>query len=217
VHDVDEPLGDADAPLDLTARMPSDVLIVIDDQGRVVSDSPSIEAILGYSPSEFIRRSPVDLIHPDERADAAEEYRRLQTGVAGELTAELRMQHASGEWCWVELLATNAIDHHVGAAVINFRDISDRKEAEQALRRSEERFRALAQNSFDVMMIMAPDGNVAYASPSVERTFGYRPEELVGTPGLDFLHPDDLEGAIERLATLLATPDAVQTSEMPRR
>jgi len=66
-------------------------------------------------------------------------------------------------------------------------------EAEQrALRQSEERFRALVQNSSDVISIIARDGLIRYQTPSIARIFGYDPTALVGTSLTELLHPDDV-------------------------
>ena len=71
-------------------------------------------------------------------------------------------------------------------------DVTELVAARDAVARSEERFRSLVQRSADVALVLDEDGIVAYASPAVER-FGYRPEEVVGRPGRDFIHPDDVE------------------------
>ena len=61
-----------------------------------------------------------------------------------------------------------------------------------AVRPDEERLEALALHSTDMAVVFDSDGNIAYATPSVEAMSGYRPDELVGTTGLDFVHPEDL-------------------------
>ena len=62
-------------------------------------------------------------------------------------------------------------------------------------RKSEERLRALVSNVLDVIMVVGPDGNLTYLSPSVERILGHAPEDLLGTNGFDLVRPDDLEVA----------------------
>ncbi|MEO8437088.1 MAG: EAL domain-containing protein [Chloroflexota bacterium] len=79
------------------------------------------------------------------------------------------------------------------------------------LRRSEERFRSLAQNSVDVNVVLLTDGSIAYESPAVERVLGHSVEGRLGTPFLDAAHPDDRDFAAQLFAEVLRTP-AVQLS-----
>jgi diguanylate cyclase (GGDEF)-like protein/PAS domain S-box-containing protein len=75
-------------------------------------------------------------------------------------------------------------------------------------RRSEARFRSLVQHSSDVIAVLDGDATVRFASPSVERLFGYPPESLVGTRLLDVLHPDDAAEATAFLSGLAGEPGA---------
>jgi PAS domain S-box-containing protein/putative nucleotidyltransferase with HDIG domain len=87
-------------------------------------------------------------------------------------------------------------------------DISDRKQSEDALRRSEEYFRSLIEKGSDVISVMDKKTIVQYISPSVERILGYKPEELIGTSGFALVHPDDLKrlSAAEDFLIILGTP-----------
>src|SRR5579863_7051971 len=69
----------------------------------------------------------------------------------------------------------------------------ERARAVEALERREEHYRSLTENSLDLVSILNIDGTIRYASPSHERTLGYRVEEVVGKNVFDFLHPDDIE------------------------
>src|SRR5881398_804472 len=69
---------------------------------------------------------------------------------------------------------------------------AERDDAEGALRASEERFRALIERGSDTITIVDAVGGILYESPSIERVLGYRPEELIGRPVLDYIHPDDV-------------------------
>ncbi len=74
--------------------------------------------------------------------------------------------------------------------------------AEASARESEARFRALVQNSSDVISILAPDSTIQFLSPSARTVFGHEPRKLVGLRLLDLLHPEDEPGARQFLAEL---------------
>jgi diguanylate cyclase (GGDEF)-like protein/PAS domain S-box-containing protein len=81
------------------------------------------------------------------------------------------------------------------------------------LRRSQERFRSLVQNSADVNMVVRADGTIDYESPAVERVLGYRVEDRVGRSALDVVHPDDRAWAEQLLADVLRSPGAQLAGE----
>jgi len=70
-------------------------------------------------------------------------------------------------------------------------DITGQKESENALVNSEQKFRLLAENSEDIISVHAADGTTWYLSPSLTHVLGYEVEEVIGTPILDYVHPDD--------------------------
>jgi len=89
-----------------------------------------------------------------------------------------------------------------------FRDVTERRRAEQGLKASETRFQALIEHSTDVFAILGADGRFTYCSPSATRQLGYDPDELVGQPGFDFLHPDDVPRVRTTFDTVLQRDQA---------
>jgi PAS domain S-box-containing protein len=77
---------------------------------------------------------------------------------------------------------------------------------QEELRRSEQRFRALVQNSSDVITVIDAEGTIRYVSPAVERIMGYRPEELVGKSVFYYVRPDDLQEGQNRFAEIWSRP-----------
>ncbi len=89
--------------------------------------------------------------------------------------------------------------------------------AEEALRRSEARFRALVQRATDIVAVLEPHGTRRYVSPAVERTLGYRPEELVGANVLEQMHPEDALRAQQLFASAVAHPGGTVSLEVRMR
>jgi diguanylate cyclase (GGDEF)-like protein/PAS domain S-box-containing protein len=94
-------------------------------------------------------------------------------------------------------------DPEIEGLVVNARDITDRKGAEQLLARNEARFRSLVQNSSDVVAVVDDNAFFTYVSPSILGMLGYKPDELVGTSALNLLPADDVSPALRALARIL--------------
>ena len=84
------------------------------------------------------------------------------------------------------------------------------RKSEAELRASEQRFRALVQNSHDAISIVGADATILWESPGITAVLGYEPDDRVGTNGLDHLHPDDLDEVTGVLADILTEPGATR-------
>lgn len=91
---------------------------------------------------------------------------------------------------------------------------AERAEAEAALISSERRFRSLARNASDVVLVTDSDGVVTYISPSVERLLGHTEEHYLGASAFEHLHPDDVGDALGLLPQLVADPTIVPIVEL---
>ena len=106
----------------------------------------------------------------------------------------------------MEAIGTNRLeDPAVQGIVINARDISERRAADEALRASEERFRSLVQHTSEFVLVLADDWLIAYASPAVGRFLGRDPSTLIGAR-TGALHPDDQEAFLAGLTEVRAEP-----------
>jgi len=97
--------------------------------------------------------------------------------------------------------------------VTEFRDITEQKQAEASVRKSEAKLSAMISNIADVIAIIDKDGVNRFKSPNIERWFGWRPEEIVGVSTWENIHPDDLSRTQEIFAGLLESPGSAVSSE----
>lgn len=172
-----------------------DVVILIGHAGEVVYSSPSSERVLGYTPEELAGQEAATLVHTDDLPVLHEVIQQAlqqpRTGFMG-LT---RVQHKDGSWRWVEKLITNLYDEpSVDALVCNLRDVTPRKQAEDALRESEELFREMADSIDEVFWLTDPEtSRLLYLSPAYEKIWGRSCQSLYEQPlsFLEVMHPDD--------------------------
>ena len=82
----------------------------------------------------------------------------------------------------------------------------ERKQAEDALRENERRFRALIENSADIVTLLDPAGVITYSSPAAARILGYDPETMIGRNAFDWVRPEHVERVAEHLAEALRNP-----------
>lgn len=92
-------------------------------------------------------------------------------------------------------------------------EIAERQRVESALAKSEAKFRALVQNSSDLIAVLDADGTISYQSPCSQDILGLPPEELEGKNIFDFVHPDDVSTALTSFKASLTSPGKTQVSE----
>jgi diguanylate cyclase (GGDEF)-like protein/PAS domain S-box-containing protein len=175
----------------------SDAITVLSADGTVRYVSPAIEKVLGYLPQERVGRSGFELLHPGDLSRAKVAFAEALRSPGVTLTAEVRMRHRDGSWRHVEVAGTNLLDDpSVRGFVLNWRDITERKRTEEALREAEARYRTLVEQIPAVTYIDPvddPDTSL-YTSPQIEEMLGYTPEEWQNEKlWPKRLHPDDRE------------------------
>jgi len=169
-------------------------------QGEILDANQELVRMLGYPDRPALLASKASELYvrpPDRRRILS---RHQEADVLSDIEVELR--RADGTTLWVEDHARPLRDSagRIVAYEGTLLDITRRKQAETALRSSEERFRALVQNATDIIATLNPRGRILSVTPSAERVLGYAPGALVGRDSLDLIHPDDAARAQQALA-----------------
>lgn len=117
----------------------SDIITVLEVDGTIGYQSPSLERILGYDPEDLVGQSAFDYVHPEDR-DRVREFFEERVDLDEEPKAvpvEFRFRHSDGTWRHLEAVGINLIeDPVVGGIVVNSRDVTKRKQIEDSLRQS---------------------------------------------------------------------------------
>lgn len=168
------------------------VIVVVDDHGRFEYLNPGVEAVLGYAPSELIGESGFDYIHEDDLGQASTLFQEMVADPTIQPTSEFRFKHADGSWIWLEVLGENlAEDPVLGGHVIYARDITERKQREQRLRRGRRRFHAIFNGQNLLVALLDPDGTIQEVNDTAlsyieEDATALRGDEIWNTPWFAF-------------------------------
>jgi two-component system, cell cycle sensor histidine kinase and response regulator CckA len=166
----------------LISENAADMIAVVDTQGNRIYNSLSYEKVLGYSPEELRESRSFDQIHPEDRERVKQAAREARdTGVGRAL--EYRIRHKNGTWRTLESTASvirNALGEPDKLVIVN-RDITERNQAAEALRRSEASFRSVIMAAPYGIFRTNLAGQLLMVNSALGRMLGYASEdELLG-------------------------------------
>ncbi len=198
--------GATDAPYRLLTENSIDVIALLSHDGTRVYVSPSCLQLTGYTPKEMRALRTADTTHPDDVARVLEVLGNRH----GQQTVTYRMRRKDGDYVWVETTC-KPLDgpgrEDLRLAIV--RNVDERVRVNQRLKESEERYRFLADNSADLIILVAQDGKRVYVSPACERMLGFTREEMLELNTRDAVHPEDADRLLEILGSdelMLANP-----------
>jgi diguanylate cyclase (GGDEF)-like protein/PAS domain S-box-containing protein len=185
------------------AETSTDMLGVVDSEGRFAYLSPACRELLGAEPATIVGRHAAELIHPDDLPN----LRRMFADAAGgadRLTVTLRLRRDGGAWVWVE--ATMRVLRDPAGEFLEahttVRDISDRMAATTAIEEAEARFRSTFEEAPIGMAITSQDGRFQRVNRALAGLLGYTQAELEGRHVTSLTHPEDRAADSEAIASM---------------
>ena len=170
--------------------------------------NPIFASMLGYTPEELCHLGMEDLTFPDDIPASKELVSQLVEGTRSHGAIEKRYVKKDGSLMWAQTTVSSIFDKHGQYlnSIALIQDITERKRADVALRVSEERYRALYDETPTMYFTLAMDGTVRSVNRFGAEQLGYRVEELVGYSVLGLFHEQDKEAVVASLSECLATP-----------
>jgi len=199
-----EALAESQERYRLLAENVSDVVIMGTAEGKISWVSPSVTATLGWVAEDLYGHRVSDFVRPDFVDLVVGLQAQVMRGEPAEFEAPFRT--AAGGHRWMQLRSKSLLDDRgrVVGRVAGLWDVHAAHEAKEELERSERRsalalaesehrYRLLAENVSDVVMLGTPDGTISWVSPSVTAALGWAPEDLVGHRAIDFVRPEVMD------------------------
>jgi PAS domain S-box-containing protein len=188
VHDsterkqAEESLRKSEAKFRAVVENSNDGIIFADASAIIHFRSPSYNKINGFTDEERLGKSGFDTVHPDDVDMIRSDWAKLVQHPESSIKTEYRIRHKDGSWRWIGTNGRNLLHHpDVASIVISSRDITERKRTEDALRKSESRYKMLFDAIPESVLLIGPDNRVVAANRASARLYGYEsPQQLVG-------------------------------------
>lgn len=183
----------------------SDIITLLDADGIIRYEGTSVAQILGYPGGERIGQSALSLLHAGDRERVAQQLEYLIQHPGQHVSTVFRIQHASGAWVYVEAIGNNLLhDSTVGYVVVNVRDITERKRAEEQLLL----LKAAMEHTSESVMITdaqldAPGPHIVFVNAGFEAVTGYKSAEVIGRSPRMLQGEKTSPGDLRRLRTQL--------------
>ncbi len=175
----------------------SDIIFIIDRDGKISYQSPSVFKSFGYTEEDTFGRTPFEFIHPDDIAISAEQLKKVYESSNEGTPTFARIIHKNGSTIYLEAIGMNMLENkYVNGVVIFGRNITERVLAEHELKESEERYRTLMESMNEVVMMVDNDDTVLYVNKRFYEVLGYSKEDIIGKTGYKVLLEEKDHGII---------------------
>jgi len=158
-----------------------DGTILVNAEGRITFGSPSVKHVLGYETHEIEGRNGFEFIHPDDIPSALESFQRELMEAPRIKFISIRLLQKNGEWLWCMVRGHNLLKNtYVNSVVVYFHDDTLRKQAADALKESEKRFRTLVKDLQTGVLLQDAAGHILLSNNAMSKMFDIEEGEIKG-------------------------------------
>ena len=169
----------------------SDVISVIDKNGKSLYRSPSYEKVMGFSAEEMLSKNVFNFIHPDDKENLRKQIQESLSKPNQVKKISFKALHKDGTYHYLEGTGKNLLDTPINGIVINYRDITQEYTSQEALKESEKKYQKLFDNStIGVLIADIKDMKFISANPAICEMFGYSEKEFTKL-SVNNIHPKD--------------------------
>ncbi|MCB9423071.1 MAG: PAS domain S-box protein [Ardenticatenaceae bacterium] len=190
----------------------SDAYLILEDNLFVDCNQATVDMLRASSKEEVLSLHPSQIspeMQPDGRPSGAKADEMIQIALGkGNHRFEWIHRRVNDEDFAAEVVLTPIQMGGKGAVFAVVRDVTDRKQVQEALRESEERSRTILDNANEIIFTLNPDGSPNYLSPAWTNLLGYSIEEALGRPFTSYVHPDDTAKIFAFMERIFATGES---------
>jgi PAS domain S-box-containing protein len=201
---AEKTIRESEAKYKMLLEQASDGIYLSDEEGNIIDANSKACEMFGYTKEEFLNKNIKNLSDPETgKATAARVTDKLRQNILIERTFTKK----DGSTFTVEISA-RLLENGGHQAIL--RDITERKKLEESLKENERKFRALIENSSDMIIILDTKNLVKYVSPSVLKILNYREQQVIGHHTSDIIHQEDKDQYAQFLKDLSENPERNQ-------
>jgi PAS domain S-box-containing protein len=193
----------------------TEIIRILDENGTIIFDSPSSVHILGYPEGSLVGKNPIDYIHPDDqervKKDLNEVYDNKNTGIP----TEFRIRKVDGTYLPVESTSQNLTDvPSIAGIVVTTHPIKERKEMENALRGSEEKYKMLFESDPAYTILLDREGKILEINNAAVNFTGKTREDLINKRFIELgLFPEEDKAFQKELFSKVLAGQRVKPSQ----
>ena len=207
----------SEARFHFLAENASDLVAETDLDNNFTWVSASNFDVLGWRPEEMIGKSTTDFVFPDDLPALKFERANVEAGFKHQ-AVKARFLTSSGSVRWMIARSRPRVDTNgtVISSMVSLHDVHEEEMARLEFEAAEERYRLLAENGADLIILLDPDNVYRWVSPSSMELFGWHPDDLVGKTARDFLLPEDFDKMVAQRETSTGDTFAIDAARFRR-